>query len=105
MSFYYRLDSVMVGELYSNGKAEVGIYAQAYRIMEAFNMFGYMFAGLLLPIFARMIKENGRYISGLLTVVELVTLKNLPTKHPKLRHILGFHNMALLVKLRLLSKY
>lgn len=58
MSFYYRLDSVMVGELHANGNTEVGIYAQAYRIMEAFNMFGFMFAGLLLPIFARMIKEN-----------------------------------------------
>lgn len=58
MSFYYRLDSVMVGELHSNGNAEVGVYAQAYRIMEAFNMFGYMFAGLLLPIFARMIRDK-----------------------------------------------
>lgn len=58
MSFYYRLDSVMIERLLPNGKFETGIYAQAYRILEGFNMFGYMFAGLLLPIFSRMIKEN-----------------------------------------------
>lgn len=74
MSFYYRLDSVMVGELYSNGKAEVGIYAQAYRIMEAFNMFGYMFAGLLLPIFARMIKENQEVSKLVNTAFNLIFL-------------------------------
>lgn len=58
MSFYYRLDSVMIERLLANGKFETGIYAQAYRILEGFNMFGYMFAGILLPIFSRMIKER-----------------------------------------------
>ncbi len=58
MSFYYRLDSVMVERLMPNGQYEAGIYAQAYRILEGFTMFGYLFAGLLLPIFSRMIKEK-----------------------------------------------
>lgn len=56
MAFYYRLDSVMIERLLPNGRIEVGIYAQAYRILEGFNMFGFLFAGLLLPIFSKMIK-------------------------------------------------
>jgi O-antigen/teichoic acid export membrane protein len=58
MSFYYRLDSVMIERLLPEGQKEVGVYAQAYRLLEGFNMFGYMFAGLLLPIFSRMIKQK-----------------------------------------------
>lgn len=58
MAFYYRLDSVMIDLLHPNGKLEVGIYAQAYRILEGFNMFGFLFAGLLLPIFSRMIQNK-----------------------------------------------
>jgi len=58
MAFYYRLDSVMIERLLPNGRSEAGIYAQAYRILEGFNMFGYLFAGLLLPIFSRMIKKR-----------------------------------------------
>ena len=58
MSFYYRLDSVMIDLLLEEGKEEVGIYAQAYRILEAFNMLGFLFAGLLLPIFSKMIKDK-----------------------------------------------
>lgn len=58
MSFYYRLDSVMIERLLVDGKYQAGLYAQAYRLLEGFNMFGYLFAGLLLPIFSRMIKEN-----------------------------------------------
>lgn len=58
MSFYYRLDSVMIDRLLVDGDYQAGVYAQAYRILEGFNMFGYLFAGLLLPIFSRMIKQN-----------------------------------------------
>lgn len=58
MSFYYRLDSVMIGRLLPNGNEQAGIYAQAYRLLEGFNMFAYLFAGLLLPIFARMLKNK-----------------------------------------------
>lgn len=58
MAFYYRLDSVMIERILDHGKTEAGIYAQAYRLLEGFNMFGYLFAALLLPIFARMIREH-----------------------------------------------
>lgn len=58
MSFYYRLDSVMIDRMLPDGRLQAGIYAQAYRLLEGFNMFGYLFAALLLPIFSRMIKNK-----------------------------------------------
>lgn len=60
MSFYNRIDSVMIERLLPDplGKEQAGIYAQAFRLLDAFAMFGALFAGLLLPIFARMIKKH-----------------------------------------------
>ncbi len=59
MSFYNRIDSVLIERLLPvNGKEQAGIYAQAFRLLDAFAMFGALFAGLLLPIFARMIKQK-----------------------------------------------
>lgn len=60
MSFYNRVDSVMLERMLPGppGKQQAGIYAQAFRLLDAFAMFGALFAGLLLPIFARMIKQR-----------------------------------------------
>ena len=58
MSFYNRVDSVMLEVLLPNGMEQAGIYAQAFRLLDAVSMFGVLFAGLLLPIFARMIKQK-----------------------------------------------
>ena len=58
MSFYNRIDSVLIERLLpTTGKEQAGIYAQAFRLLDAFSMFGVLFAGLLLPMFARMIKQ------------------------------------------------
>ncbi len=58
MSFYNRIDSVLLERLLPNGKEQAGIYYQAFRLLDAISMFGVLFAGLLLPIFARMIKQK-----------------------------------------------
>ena len=60
MSFYTRIEPVMIERLLPDpfGKEQAGIYAQAFRLLDAFAMFGALFAGLLLPIFARMIKKQ-----------------------------------------------
>lgn len=58
MAFYNRIDSVMLERLLPDGKEQAGIYAQAFRILEAASMFPYLFAILLLPMFARMIKKK-----------------------------------------------
>jgi O-antigen/teichoic acid export membrane protein len=58
MTFYNRIDGVMLERLlpFRVGAVEAGIYASAYRLLDAANMIAFLFAGLLLPIFARMIK-------------------------------------------------
>ncbi len=63
MSFYNRIDSVMLERMLDNGKEQAGIYAHAFRLFDAVSMFGALFAGLLLPIFARMIKQKEDYAS------------------------------------------
>lgn len=60
MSFYNRIDGVMLERLLPEplGQQQAGIYAQAFRLLDAVSMFGVMVAGLLLPIFAKMIKQR-----------------------------------------------
>jgi O-antigen/teichoic acid export membrane protein len=58
MTFYYRMDVVMLDFMLDDGEKQAAIYAQPYRLMEAFNQIGVLFAGLLLPMFAFMIKKN-----------------------------------------------
>lgn len=58
MTFYYRMDVVMLDFMLDDGERQAAIYAQPYRLMEAFNQIGVLFAGLLLPMFAFMIKKN-----------------------------------------------
>jgi len=56
MSIYGRVDSVLIERLLDNGKEQAGIYAQAFRLLDASNMIAYLFAVLLLPMFSRMLK-------------------------------------------------
>jgi len=58
MTFYNRIDSVMLERIlpFRTGAHEAGIYASAYRLLDASNMIAFLFAGLLLPIFSQMIK-------------------------------------------------
>jgi O-antigen/teichoic acid export membrane protein len=59
MTFYNRIDSVMLERMLGvEGSWYSGIYASAYRLLDASNMIAYLFAVLLLPIFARMIKQK-----------------------------------------------
>ena len=60
MAFYNRIDSVMLERLLPDpmGKQEAGIYAQAFRLLDAVAMFGALVGGLLLPMFSRMIKNR-----------------------------------------------
>ncbi|MCB0687759.1 MAG: polysaccharide biosynthesis C-terminal domain-containing protein [Saprospiraceae bacterium] len=59
MTLYTRMDGVMLERLLKNGKEEAGIYAASYRILDAFSNVGLLFAGLLLPMFAKMIRSGG----------------------------------------------
>jgi O-antigen/teichoic acid export membrane protein len=69
MTFYNRIDTVMMERMLPDkfGERESGIYASAYRLLDATNMIAFLFAALLLPLFAKMIKYKE-------SVVELVRL-------------------------------
>lgn len=60
MSFYNRIDSVMLERLLpkGTGTTQVDIYAKAFRLLDAVNMIAYLFSVLLVPIFARLIKDK-----------------------------------------------
>ena len=58
MTVYTRIDFVMLERLAPQGKTEAGTYATAYRLLDAANMLGLLFAGLLLPMFSRLLKEK-----------------------------------------------
>jgi O-antigen/teichoic acid export membrane protein len=58
MSVFNRVDSVMIERMLPDGKEQAGLYAQAFRILDAVTMFAFLFAGLLLPMFSRMIKQH-----------------------------------------------
>ncbi len=60
MAFYNRIDSVMLERLLPDpiGKREAGVYAQAFRLLDAVAMFGALVGGLLLPMFSSMLKKE-----------------------------------------------
>jgi len=58
MALYYRVDSVMLERMLPDGARQAGIYAQAFRLLDAFVMYAYLFSVILLPLFSRMIKED-----------------------------------------------
>lgn len=57
MTAYTRIDGVMIERLLPDGAHEAAIYASAYRLLDAGNMIGFLFAGLLLPMFARLLRD------------------------------------------------
>jgi len=60
MTFYNRIDSVMLERMLpgTQGDEQAGIYASAYRLLDAINMIAYLFSVILLPMFAKLIKEK-----------------------------------------------
>jgi O-antigen/teichoic acid export membrane protein len=66
MTFFNRIDSVMLFRILPgtteadlngvSGAVQASIYAQSYRMLDATNMIAFLFSGLLLPIFSRMLK-------------------------------------------------
>ena len=72
MTIYTRIDAIMVERLLPDGQKESGIYGAAYRLLDAANMIGFMFAGLLLPMFAKLLKEEKEAIIPLVRMSALM---------------------------------
>lgn len=60
MSFYNRIDPVLIRKLLpvETGDYQAGVYAQAFRLLDAGQNFAFLFSVLLLPLFSKMIKER-----------------------------------------------
>lgn len=58
MAIYFRIDAVIIERLLPDniGEMQAGIYAQAYRLLDAAGMIAFLFAVLLLPLFSRLLK-------------------------------------------------
>jgi O-antigen/teichoic acid export membrane protein len=63
MMFYFRVDSVLLERILPEGigARQAGIYASAFRLLDALVMLPYLFSVLLLPMFARMLKLRENY--------------------------------------------
>ena len=68
MLIYNRSDVVLLKQLANEGNYQAGIYAQGYRLLDAFYMLGMIFAGLLFPVFSRMIHQRSQELSDLVQV-------------------------------------
>jgi O-antigen/teichoic acid export membrane protein len=58
MSAHYRLDGFLLEKINVKGAMEAGIYAAAYRLLDAANMMGYLVASYLLPFIARNLTDK-----------------------------------------------
>lgn len=67
MTLYTRLDALLLLHFSAtNGQLEASYYAQSYRLIDALYMFAMIFAGLLFPMFAKLVQEDPSKISGLI---------------------------------------
>lgn len=81
MMLYTRIDAIMLERMLPNGKEQAGIYAQVFRLLDAVNMFAFLVAGILLPMFSRLIGEKvsvkpilqtaGKLLTGVAIVVAI----------------------------------
>lgn len=60
MAFYNRIDSVMIERLLPSeiSTMQAGIYASAFRLLDALTMIAYLFSVILLPLFSKMLKDK-----------------------------------------------
>ncbi len=58
MVVYTRIDAKMMYLILPDSEREIGMYAAAYRLLDAVNMLGILVASLLLPIFLKMLRQK-----------------------------------------------
>jgi O-antigen/teichoic acid export membrane protein len=58
MSVHYRLDGFLLERIHLHGALEAGIYASAYRLLDASNMVGYLASSFLVAFVARNIGDK-----------------------------------------------
>jgi len=80
MTLYTRMDGVMLERLLDDGGRSAGVYANGYRLLDAVNILGYLFAVLLLPMFAKLLGDR-EDVTGLTKIAtgSLLTLATIVT--------------------------
>ncbi len=73
MMFYTRQDSIMLERLLPDGAFQAGVYAQGFRLLDAFYMFGMLFTSLLFPLFSHQVKKKAENQELLLLSTKLLT--------------------------------
>lgn len=58
MSVHVRADGFLLERIHPEGAHEAGIYAAAYRLLDASNMIGYLVASFFMPFIARLWSES-----------------------------------------------
>jgi O-antigen/teichoic acid export membrane protein len=58
MGLHNRTDAFLLERMHTNGAYEAGVYAAAYRLLDAANMVGYLFATVLVSYWARHINDT-----------------------------------------------
>ncbi|MEO5905211.1 MAG: oligosaccharide flippase family protein [Saprospiraceae bacterium] len=58
MFIYSRSDSILIEKLLPDGTSQVGVYASAFRLLDAANMIAYLFSPLLIPMYAKLISDR-----------------------------------------------
>jgi O-antigen/teichoic acid export membrane protein len=69
---YTRTDAVMIERLLADGAAAADHYAAGYRLLDALNMIGWLLAGLLIPMYARLHKHKESLLPLLRFSVQLL---------------------------------
>ncbi len=71
MTIYTRIDIIMIEKLLHDGDNQAGIYAAAFRLLDACNMIGFLFAGILMPMFSKLIADIKNTKIELQSLVEM----------------------------------
>lgn len=97
MASYNRIDPLLLTWLHPSGTYQAGIYAGAFRLLDALTMVAYLVSVPLLPVFSRMTAERDtqlgattRMVTGLMVVFS-VTAAALFSSHSDLFMQLLFH--------------
>jgi len=69
---YTRTDAIMIERLLPDGATAAGHYAAGYRLLDALNMIGWLLAGLLLPMYARLYAQKESLVPLLTFSVQLL---------------------------------
>ncbi len=74
MSLMSRADGFLLEYMLPNGAEQAGIYAAAFRLLDAFNMVGFLMAGFLLPFISRNWPNISKFSAVLLNCRHLLVM-------------------------------